>query len=321
MKYLIASVLSVVALVSLADGPRPWRLTIGPAWRARVKSSISAQANGLTPSHTLTYDKDITGHGTWSVGEVEKVQDPDYPTDPTFEKYAAPRTATQTTVTPTGTTLLENSSTDRPLGLKANLGYDFYSAERFSVELNMKFAAYWNMRSTASGVVGGGTRVVRQTTDYYLFSSGPIPDDTDFTSCYPDADPYLPYRQEGAPTSTVVPGNFMSARIRSDLYQIGLGPLATWHILPWLDAYGRAEALCNLAHMSLDSGSLSRSDTKCLLGFGGALGLSAFFTDNIGIYGEAGYEWIDKAETDIRNAKADVDYSSLVLSAGLIYFF
>lgn len=162
---------------------------------------------------------------------------------------------------------------------------------------------------------------MHKTKDYFLFNDGPIPDDTDFTSCYPEADPYLPYRQDENLPSEQIAGSVINARIRSDLYQIGIGPQATWHVFDWLDFYGRIEALCNLAHMNFEVGSGDSMDTKCLLGFGGTLGCSAFFTENFGLYAEAGYEWVDEAEINLGRAKANVDFSSFILSTGVIVRF
>ncbi len=320
MKQYVIGFCVMVATTAFAEGSHGWNLTVGPAWRTRVKSSISASHTGLTPSQTVTVDKDVAGQTSWSEGDVVVVQDPDYSDDPTMTKYAATQTKTETIVTPGGASGIGDSDTDRPLGIKANLGYDFQVTERFSVGLNLKFATYWKMRTSASGIVGGGTMTVRETTDYYLFSNGPMPDDTDFEFCYPDATPYDPY-QNTKETMTAIPGNYMSARIRSDLYQVGLGPQATWHIAPWLTAYGRLEALCNFADLEVDSTFSSDSSVKCLWGVGGALGLTASLTDNLGVYAEAGYEWIDKSETDLGGARVEVDYSSLVISAGLVYWF
>jgi len=320
MKMFFVIAVAVCTVTTFADetegptGVRRWSLTIGPAWRAAVKSSVSGSVsvNGVTPSYSRVY----------SDGSTVKVQDPDYPTDPSYQKYAATRTLTETTVSPySSEAFFDGSDTDRPLGLRAIVGYDFYATKRFSLGLGLKFAAYWNMRSSASGSAGGGSIKVNRTRDYYLYSNGPIPDDTDFTSFSPDTDPYLPYRENESQPTEQIAGSIVNARIRSDLYQIGLGPQATWHALDWLDFYGRVEALCNLAHMNFDVGADSSTDTKCLLGFGGTLGCSAFFTDNLGLYAEAGYEWVDKAETDLGRARADVDFSSLVVSAGAIVRF
>ncbi len=323
MKQYLVGVFVMMATAAFAEGAHGWNLTIGPAWRARVKSSISASHAGLTPSRTVTVDKEVAGQTSWSEGDVVEVQDPDYLDDSTKTKYAATQTTTERTVPPGDVGGIDRADTDRPLGVKANLGYDYRISEQFSFGLNLKFAAYWNMRSSASGVVGGGTMSVRQTTDYYLFSNGPMPDDTDpdkFEFAQPDATPYNPYQEENE-TRTAIPGAFMGARIRSDLYQVGLGPQATWHIAPWLTAYGRLEALCNFANLEVDSTFSSDSSVKCLFGLGGALGLAASLTDRLGVYAEAGYEWIDKAKSDLGGASVEVDYSSLVISAGFVYQF
>lgn len=321
-KIVLGMVFALAAATVEAGG---WNLTVGPAWRSRVKSSISgaaASGAGVTASDTTTYDRDDPNDRTsFGASDVERVQDPDYPSDPSFEKYAYTRTATRTTVTPhDGAARMDASDTDGPLGVKANLGYAFWETERLSVGLSLKAAAYWKMRAAASGVAGGGTRTVRTVKDYYLFNGGPIPPDGDFTSFRPDSDPYLPYR-ETSETAEAIPGRRVSARFRSDLWQIGLGPQATWRVCDWLDAYGRVEALCNIAHLDFDAGGARGRDTKCLLGFGGTLGLVARLTDSLGLYAEAGYEWIDRAESDLGGLRGEVDFSSLVVSAGLSFGF
>ena len=256
----------------------------------------------------------------WRADEVVTVQDPDNPGDPSARMYAATRTVTETVVTPSGTQVrLDGSDVDRPLGVKAALGYDIWSAGRFSLGLDLTFAAYWNMRSAASGSAGGGRIDVRRTTEYYLFGSGPIPDDTDFTSFQPDAEPYRRDTVDLAPTE--IAGRRLHARIRSDLYQVGLGPRATWRVCDGLDAYGRVEALCNLAHLDFDTGASRTGETKCMPGVGGTVGLAAALAEGVSLYAEAGYEWIDAAETKLGRAQAEVDFSGLVLGAGVAVSF
>ena len=312
------------ALAVLAAEAGEWSLTVGPAWRSRVKSSVSGAASGagLAAQDTTTYDRDDPNARTeFRASDAERVQDPDYPGDPSFEKYAYTRTATRTVVTPNdGAVRIDASDTDSPLGVKANLGRDFWTTERFSLGLSLKAAAYWKMRTAASGTAGGGTRTVSTVKDYYLFSGGPIPPDGDFTSFRPDADPYMPYR-ETSETTEAIAGRRISARFRSDLYQLGLGPQATWRVCDWIDVYGRVEALCNIAHLDFDAGASHRTDTQCLLGFGGTLGLVAGLTESLGLYAEIGYEWIDRAETSLGGLQAEVDYSSFVVSAGVVFTF
>lgn len=321
-RNMVAAALAATALLAFAEGDDGWRLTVGPAWRARVKSSISGRGSvaGVAASRTVTADRDVAGHGPWRADEVVTVQDPDNPGDPSARMYAATRTVTETVVTPSGTQVrLDGSDVDRPLGVKAALGYDIWSAGRFSLGLDLTFAAYWNMRSAASGSAGGGRIDVRRTTEYYLFGSGPIPDDTDFTSFQPDAEPYRRDTVDLAPTE--IAGHRLHARIRSDLYQVGLGPRATWRVCDGLDAYGRVEALCNLAHLDFDTGASRTGETKCMPGVGGTVGLAAALAEGVSLYAEAGYEWIDAAETKLGRAQAEVDFSGLVLGAGVAVSF
>ena len=93
-------VLGVAAvLAAVTAGAGEWNLTVGPAWRSRVKSSISGAASsgaGVTATDTTTYDRDDPNDRTsFGASDVERVQDPDYPADPSFEKYAYTRTATR----------------------------------------------------------------------------------------------------------------------------------------------------------------------------------------------------------------------------------
>ena len=61
--------------------------------------------------------------------------------------------------------------------------------------------------------------------------------------------------------------------------------------------------------------------TLCRIGFGGNAGLAAYLTDYLGVYAEVGYEWVDKADVSAGGANAEVDFSSLVVSAGLMTSF
>ena len=291
MKNLVLMTIGMVSLGALAEAA-PWQFTVGPAWRARVKGSVS----GTTQS---TYDKpDPSTKTSFDAGDVEVVQDPDYPTDPAMTKYAYTRTQS--------TTVTGGSDTDSPLGFRATLSRDVFAAGDFTFGLAATFAAYWRMESSVSGLT-------LRRKDIYYFSGGPIPP-------APVTPPFLP---DAVPSSETLPGLPVgkAARLRSDLYQIGLGPQTTWHVCGWLDAYGRVQALCNLAHVDFDAGAASASDTKCLFGVGGTVGLSAFLTENVGLFAEVGYEWIDKGDMGLGQTGAELDFSSFVVSAGVVYSF
>ncbi len=281
----------MASLTVLADA-NPWQISVGPAWRSRVKGSVS----GTTQS---TYDKpDPSTKTSFDAGDVEVVQDPDYPTDPAMTKYAYTRTQS--------TTVTGGSDTDGPLGFRAALSRDLFEIGDFSLGIAATFAAYWKMESEISGLT-------LRRKDLYYFSGGPIPPD-------PVTPPFLP---DATPVSETLASEAVgvAARLWSDLYQIGLGPQATWRVCDGLEAYGRIQALCNLAHVDFDAGAASASDTKCLFGVGGTVGLSAFLTENVGLFAEAGYEWIDKADMGLGQTDAELDFSSFVVSAGVVYSF
>lgn len=291
MKKIWLMAAGMASLAALADA-NPWQISAGPAWRSRVKGSVS----GTTQSG---YDKpDPSTKTSFGAGDVEVVQDPDYPNDPTMTKYAYTRTQS--------TTVTGGSDTDSPLGFKANLSRDLFEIGDFSLGLAATFAAYWKMEAEISGLT-------LRRKDLYCFSGGPIPPD-------PVTPPFLP---EPIPVSETLPSEAVgvAARLRSDLYQIGLGPQATWRAFDWLEAYGRIQALCNIASLDFDAGAASASDTKCLFGVGGTVGLAAFLTENIGLFAEVGYEWIDKADMGLGRTDAEIDFSSLVVSAGVVFRF
>ena len=57
------------------------------------------------------------------------------------------------------------------------------------------------------------------------------------------------------------------------------------------------------------------------VGVGGEIGAVAWLVDNFGLYSEVGYEWIDEASAKNGNAKATSDFSSLIVSAGIMVSF
>jgi len=314
---------AVMALAGAAtageESPGRWTFSAGPAWRSRVKSSISGRPSdgpSVPASQTTTYDKDIAGHGPWSLSEVEVVGDP-YISGSLL--YAATRTGTERTVTPgSGATALNDSDIDRPLGISISAGRDFYSSGRFAAGLSLRFAGYWDMKSHACGQSGGGTVTSRSWKDYHLFENGPFPDEDDFTNFKPDSDPYLPYREElGGSSGQTIPGRRICARLSSDLYQVGIGPKLTWRAFDRVDVFGGVEALCNFSHLEAECGEARRTETDCLPGVGARLGLVAYLTDNIGLQVDAGYEWIDEADVSLGGVRAEVDYSSFVATAGI----
>ena len=325
MKKVLLVVVMMCAGMAIAEGSaNPWRLTVGPAWRSRVKASISgnAQVDAVSALHTVTYDKDIAGKTSWGIGDVTTVPDTD-PTAPAGSTlYAAESVRTERTVSPGDASgRMDAADEDSPLGFKMGVGYDFYDDGRFSVGIDLKFAAFWDMKSAVSGSAGGGTVRVKTDKDYFLFENGPYPNDTDFSYSLPNADPYLPYREAISDTTAALPSSAIRAMVTSDLYQFGVGPRFGWHVCEWLDAYAGVSVLCNIASVDFDVNGRGESATECRFGIGADMGLAAWLTENIGIYAEVGYEWIDEPTVKNDGMSAKMDYSSLIVSTGLIVGF
>jgi hypothetical protein len=301
------------------EAPGRWNFSVGPAWRARVKSSISGRGSGpsLPASHAIIYDQDFADHGPWNASEVRVVENPDYPNSDQY-LYAATRIGSEVTVTPlSGSAALHDSDIDRPLGISLSGGYDFFQSGSFSAGLALRFAGYWNMKSQACGHSSGALLTARSWRDFHLFSGGPIPPDEDFDYCEPDADPHLDSREDLGTMSQTIPGQRMCARLSSDLYQIGIGPRLTWQVCDQIDLFGSVEALCNLAYLEAEYDDIRRSETDCRPGVGARLGLVAYLTDNVGLHVDAGYEWVDEANISLGKVRAKADYSSVVVTAGI----
>ena len=317
---LLVAVVMCGGMVIAESTSNPWRLTVGPDWRPRVKASISgsAQSDAVSVSHTVTYDKDVAGKTSWGIGDVTTVPDTDPSAPAGSTLYAAESVRTETIVSPgSGSGRIDASDEDSPFGFKMGIGYDFYDDGHFSVGLDFKFAAFWDMESQVSGSAGGGTVRVKKDKDYFLFENGPYPTDTDFSYSLPNVDPYLPYREAISDMTSILPSSAIRAMVTSDLYQFGVGPRFGCHVCNWLDAYAGVSALCNIAAVDFDVNGRGESATECRFGVGADVGLVAWFWENIGFYAEVGYEWID--EPTVRNGgmSAELDYSSLIVSTGV----
>lgn len=319
-----AAVFAAAILAGSAFGA--WEFSVGPAWRSRAKSRISGSAQITPPaaSFTSVYDKPLPTTG-WTGTEPDII----YPvSDPLtgWDMYGVTATRTDTTVTPGAESGSFNASdSDSTMGLKANATWNFYEEGALAIGINFRFAAYWGVRSTVHGSAGG-TTTVSTFTDTFLFGSGPF---GPFVPTAPGSPTWPDFPLDSTSsmselknsTTTPHPASAMRARIKGDLYQLGVGPHVSYGVFDWLDLYGGASVLCNLVHMDFDVNGRSSTDTSCELGFGGEVGAVAWFTENVGIYADVGYEWIDESDMKIGGAKAKIDFSSLVLSAGLAITF
>ena len=303
---------AVAATASQAEG---WRFSAGPAWRSRVevKTSGSASAPLATlGANSVTYEYD-TDH-------AEVVDDP---IDPTEKLWDVPVTRTEV-IQSTGDGVASLSDSDDPsaLGLNLSAGYDVYSGDWFSVGLGLRFAAYFDMKSSSSAFLDTGSTRTRVSTGWFLHEDMPYPPSA--LPAIPDSSTCPTFRDEKVKSDVIDYGTgsrLVTSRYRADLWQIGVGPNVTWHALSWLDAYAGAEAILNLVAADFDANGSSTSRTDCLLGFGGHVGLEAKLTDNLGLYGQVGYEWVDASDASAGGIDANADFSSLVVSAGVCFRF
>lgn len=299
-----------------------WLFSAGPAWRANAKSRITGAAMPVNVGASgVHYDKDVSDRLTW--GTLVEKKDPSYGALDSDKLWAVEATRTETIAAAgSGRFGADTFDDDSPLGFNLAAGYDFYQGEVFSVGLNLRFAAFFDMKASASSAVDAGSIRTIVSKDYFLFENPPYPPTSVLPTSMPNADPYEPYREAVSDTTALGAGSrYVNARLESDLYQIALGPRLTWHALGCLDVYGGVDAIINFATMDFKADGASASDVETLLGFGGCVGFNAYLTDGLGIYGQVGYEWVDDAEVSAGGIDGEADFSSLVVSAGIVVTF
>ena len=313
------------------SGRGHWSFSAGPAWRSRVKMETRGTvfAPSTTPRQTVA-GKDMQDPANWNAGNTELRQNPYPASDVNHERlWGVASDRTEIYGVPGQDYVVNRSDEERPLGLNLQGCYDFLRGETWAVGLNARFAGYWNMESSSSGFFHAGGTYTQNYRDWSLFdnatSGGTFADEVDSSigdrpTINGGSDMKDSYVDKGS--------HIVNTRLRSDLYQIGLGPKITWtpfagvcEWMDWLDVYGGVEILCNIAYSKLEADGASGTSTDCLLGFGGNIGLTGNITDWLGVYGQVGYEWIDKTDVSAGSFSADIDYSSLVLSAGVQFRF
>ena len=339
--YTVLTLSSCLALSSFADESEGkalvkentrgrWSFSAGPAWRSTVNIDMHGGIASPSPVARKIDKRDMSDPDNWT--DQVKLADPKagtggIPED--GELWGVTDVRTVTYGVPGSDYSMKSSDDERPLGLNLQGCYEFYRGDNWSLGLNLRFAGYWNMKSSKRGYFNAGYTQIDTYTDKYVFEDSIV--ELPFSDSVSDASSatYVGVSDGDPNTVTIDRGSrSVSTRFRGDLYQIGIGPKAYWspfkdwcEPMDWLDVYGGVEVLCNIAYSQLDADGSSTSSTDCLLGFGGNVGLVGNITDWCGIYGQVGYEWIDKSDLSCGGFKGEVDYSSLVLSAGLQFRF
>jgi len=308
-----------------------WSFSAGPAWRSRVKMDThgTVRAPSTTPRQTIA-GKDMQDPANWNAGNTELRENP-YPDHDAAhaDLWGVHSDRTEIYGVPGQDYVVNRSDEDSPLGLDVQAGYDVLQGDSWALGLNLRFAGYWKMESSSAGYFHAGGTYTQNYGDWFLFDNatygGEFADEVDTEL---GDRPTINGGSEMTDSYVDHGSHVVGTRLRSDLYQLGFGPKVTWtpfagvcDSLSWLDVYGGAEILCNVARNRFDADYSSATTTDCLLGFGGYLGLVGNVTDWLGIYGRVGYEWIDDTDVSAGAFKADIDYSSFVVSAGLQFRF
>lgn len=291
---------AMVSVTALAD----FSFNASYSWRSQAKTSFRGTTTEITPPGGVYNDGSITfgeyaedGFPAWEGGSFGTEQNTTVPTENDY-----------TLILNRDEAVASGSDEDSAHGVTASVGYDFYEDETFSIGATLRFAGYWGIKNSRPV----GYMVYNDTYRFTGLLDGidPQPDRTN----YDKPDEYLGRDYLlGNPNGRIT--------LKSDLYQIGFGPKATWHALSFLDVYGGVEALCCFTSSDLDAGGASTSEVNNLWGVGGHVGFTGYITENLGIFGQVGYEWIDEDDVSVKGIHAKTDYSSLVISAGLQYRF
>lgn len=307
----------VCALTVTAENP--WSITVGPAARVGTKTKISSTSSSAANGHVTpdpsggatTFDWDADGAGQVVL---------------TGGAYFLDVTRSSATSSSSS----ENDET--PMGFSFVLARDIVTEGTFDFGMRLGFSGYWGREQKASS---------DSTTDRYSFDAlaplywagtGWTPGGNYFSGLtgmwYDSAGNVIP-SVFLVPSASAISSR-QQIRTKSSLYQISVGPTAKWSPSKRFYVSIAPVLLLNLADTQMKrdvwtaaGGSTSDSahETKALPGAGLHLQSGYLLTESWGIYGSVGYEYIEKADIACGTVRAETDFSSLVVSAGVEYRF
>jgi len=312
----------------VAEERTRWTFSVGPAWRSRVKMETSGRIRADESVSRETQKRDMTDSANWGQADAKLVPHPSAGTgtlDVDDQLWGINDNRVEIYGYAGRDYVINTSEEQAPLGVSIQAGYEIYGNETVSVELALRFAGYWDMKSSTCGRFNNCTKVTEEWTDHYVF-----PEEAPDAPFSPDPD-YGTIAENGTTLESVTVDDggsrTVSTRFRGDLYQIGIGPKLTWSPFAdetsdgWLALYCGVELLGNFAYSRFSADGHSDSDTTFLLGGAAMLGFVGNITDYAGIYGQIGYEWIDDTEVSVGGFRSRIDYSSLVIATGLNFRF
>lgn len=297
-----------------------WTISGGHAWRSHATMGVKGTAYSK-PLHTS--NKTTTGDPRDSANwDLEVVKSP-VASDPDPVWSTVNRTYVYSTKSGDSSVDLATSEEDSPHGFTLQAGFDFWRGETFSLGVGARFAKYKEMETSASGILRSSKVRQQVYEDHYYFLDDPCTGDPEMDldpasdGSKPGAAPYSSKCDEDTGWQSVNDGRTVTTCLRTELRQFGFGPTFTWHACRWIDIGAKAEYLLCYARNHFEADGMGTSDTDHLNGFGCATQLSVNITERLSIFGRWGYEWIEKDKLELGNFKAEIDYTSGVMSAGI----
>lgn len=286
---------------------RRWHFYAGPAWRTGMK--VDAKGGSAAPADGWVRP-DGTGAGStldWGVSDASQIH---VAPDPVWggNIYTLH-------ISDGGASPMSEDDLDA-LGTTAALTYDLLVRDSFRIGARLGAAGYWGMREELDGVNYG---------NIYLMPSGDLIYGGGQPPLVSSGDPLTDSEVLLTPVGTF-PAGSTRLTVKSDLYQLALGPEMTWVPVQRLRLSLAPAVLLNFANLRMSSESAnalgqtegaSENATKFLAGGGAQSGVFYDLTERLGIGGTVGYEWIQKASADCGPTAVDIDYSALTVSAGL----
>ena len=182
-------------------------------------------------------------------------------------------------------------------GFVVSLGYDVFQGRAVTLGARVGFAGYFGLMSSFEGES-------ITATDTFGFTMPPMAPVPGFT----------PLDTHG--TRTVTPMGRHEMRVEANFYQFGIGPEFAWEPVEGLRLSVALSVLLSSATVRV-SGGETTSASKFLLGGGLQGEVAYYFEKDSGLFCGVGYEKVQKAEVSGDGADVAVDFSGVVVSAGV----
>lgn len=301
-----------------------WTLSAGAAWRSQVKLELSGTATQVPlRSSRQASAEDPRNSSDWHLETVPSpiASDPD-------PVWSTANVREEVLTRGGGREISLAADEEESLtGVELRLGVDLWRSGTFSAGLGLLAAGFPESEVSCTGTLAASQTRRKTYADHYYFLddlwTGDASADLDWAAdgSKPQSSPYRSEQTGDTGWKSAGDGRTVTARLRSELYQVGAGPRVRWDALPWLGLYAEVDALLNFVKAELEADGASESGTAALPGVGGYAGLELRAADWCGLFGHVGYEWVDRRDISVGGFRGEVDYSSLTGAAGVVLRF